>query len=292
MAILIDGDMMQAGEPQIEDEKEKPTVVDPLDVLGDPGHPPATAEITSILQGYVEGLQTFIQGNQGKMKGVKQFDPSLVKPYCPHLCFGSKLEAGVRDLSRQEYLGILKDTSPDLWNLLNSSDLKEGLPEYGIDIYSESSFKDVPQAIGIIAEPGREAMQSLQESTRNIKIIPDMKFLSLFMERGQEFRDYLSKSNFSESGELFVYCKQLTTGPAYGRSFPNSKTEKNIPDSTSLFSPDKLLHYIQETGSKEIRGMMQEYEEIIKYLKGGNAGGGKMKPMYDCLKKANPGLAI
>lgn len=177
-----------------------------------------------------------------------------ILPYAPYLCFEGNLTVKVRPLTRAEYLSVLKQTSPSLWQMLEETDLKELLPMNEIKVYRSFKFAGTLDELGLNQADGREELGDLYQSSSNLRLIPSLEFFSLFMKEGAALRHYLQTLNdvmTSEDPIFYVGVRE--------HSSPNCIFKSSFPIVKALFSPDRVLKFVQTSGKKELSSLISEY---------------------------------
>ncbi len=223
--------------------------------------------------------------------------------YAPFLRFkyesSNTLIIQSRPLTREEYLSVLKQTTPELGAILEGTDLKELLPSDSIQIYDINSYNPVLASLGLGTEAGCKAIVDLLQCSRKFTYIPDLKTLSLFLANGAQLREYLQVNNTLQaqvtSSEGVFKVEQRS-----GESFPTLQT--NFPGTEQLFAPDMVLKYVQQTGKTEVRNMIGEYAQVTTEVnreinRGSNSNihtkiVDALNYLYKLLEKNNPSLVL
>ncbi len=280
MAILIDGDMMEVEEQveEIEDfvvaDEEKDTAAQPS-AQRDPA-------LVKVVEDHIQKFVTYLPTACHLSGSPVPTDllPEHLLPFAPYLCFNKELALVPRTLTPDEYIGLLKKSSPITGELFAVSDLKEILPDE-IDLMNDSYLSNMPVDLDLRDETGKSEVLKLYRQSTKFSLIPDLTSLSLFMENGENFRDFVGSSNLATKDPLLIqFPAKHSAGSKILASFPK-------------MSPDSLLDYVQFSGKSEIKDMLQEYDSIRSYCDPQmNSYQDIIKRLHDRIKKANPELTI
>lgn len=286
--MLIEGKEVELAKSDGNPEEKTETADEPL--VQEPGA--GLDDIARIMYQNVIGFAGYVQAKHTVFSefAVVPFadclKASFLEPYAPYLRFGiDPTEGGfiytkVRELSRSEYLSALKKTSPALGKLLEKTDLKEYLPEKFNPrndwIFESLSFLD------FCREPGSQALLALTDLSRNCFNLASLEAVSLFMMEGERFRKYLKSLSPRQDTEKFAFFNAVR---------PQNK-EWDFPVPFSLFSPEKLLNYVEENGDLKVRAMVSEYERIWDVFQTSRKNEDLFPFLSGRLKMANPGLLL
>ncbi len=194
-------------------------------------------ENKKLLENYIERLAPFAEHS------IDAYSPELVKPYAPYLVFDWSLRLSVRNLKREEYLSILKQTSPE------TAYSSESFPSL---INIEKSYFN---GLNLVADKSREEVSKFLLASWDNLYFPNLSYLSLFMENGKEFRDFLSFSGLEHNNlarlTIFdvVHVMNIYLNP---------------PE--NLFSDSLLSQYLQKTGKQDIDETINECNTLCQHL--------------------------
>ncbi|MBI4980323.1 hypothetical protein HZC30_02055 [Candidatus Woesearchaeota archaeon] len=254
--------------------------------------------LQDVFTNYLTQMHQYLKANLSIL--APRFDLEPVLPYAGFMRF--KLEQGgngedgliitVKPLKSEEYISALKLTSPALGALLEGTDLKELLPKDGLDAYNPHLNHSMLASLELELEAGRKSITALHHCSREFMYIPDLGFFSYFLANGVQFKEYLATIEAQSGSPVLFEAKteRLTGG------LTQEDTCHNLPTLKELFSPEKVLNYVQQTGNREIRGMMKEYDEertgITMRINRRTISTGALKYLYGLLKQNNPALIL
>ncbi len=286
--MLIEGKEVELETSDCSPKEKTETAEEPL--VQEPGA--GLDDIARIMYQNVIGFAGYVQAKHtvfsefAVVPFVDYLKASFLEPYAPYLRFGIDLTDGgfiytkVRELSRSEYLSALKKTSPVLGDLLEKTDLKEYLPEEFNP--RDSLFFGFLSSLDFSREPGRQALLALTALSRKCFNLASLEAVSLFMTEGDRFRKYL-KSLPRQDKEQFAFFNTVRAAQNKDWDFP-------VP--FSLFSPEKLLNYVEENGDPKVRAMVSEYERIWDVFQKSRKNEDLFPFLSGRLKMANPRLLL
>ncbi len=259
---------------------------------------PENDDNTSLMSNLLAQMYTYLNANQDIQ--ATRFDVKAVH-YAHFLRFKSESSSTLtiqsRPLTREEYLSVLKQTTPELGAMLEGTDIKKLLPLDSIQIYDINRYNPVLASLGLGTEAGCKAIVDLLQCSREFTYIPDLETLSLFLANGAQLREYLRvndtlQAQATSSGEVFKVEQRS------GESVPTLQT--NFPVTEQLFAPNLVLKYIQQTGKTEVSEMIVEYDcvktEIHAMLRPRKEilekASKMVKYLYELLEKNNPSLVL
>jgi hypothetical protein len=263
MVKLIPGESVEAGEP-VTPEVPAPEIPTPVSAASNNDY-----SSVQMMEDYVDHFLTILAANRDfrithdRISGEIQMpDPAIIKPYCPYMFFDPGFRVNIRPFTRDEYLQVLSQTSPDLAELINVTDLKESLPgTIGRSLRDGETLNENGLApLGLEEERGRRASSDFSNYSEYTFVIKETRFLSYFMEHGEFLRAYLSHLPRSETT---VPMLNFWRGVNQSRTNYHEHKLQNFRRPEKLFEPSNLLRYVKETGDTRIRGMLAEYQEII-----------------------------
>ncbi len=252
----------------------------------------------SLMGNLLVQMWTYLNANQNIQAtrfGVKAAD------YTPFLRFKyegkCKSTIQARPLTREEYLSVLKQTTPELGVMLEGTDLKELLPLKSIQIYDLNNYNPVLASLGLGTEAGCKAIVDLLKCSREFTYIPDLETLSLFLANGAQLREYL-RVNDTLQAQVTSSNGMFKVEKCAGESILTVQT--NFPRTEQLFAPDFVLKYVQQTGTTNVQEMLVEYETVNAGIKNqiqlGNYVTTKianvLRYLYELLEKNNPALIL
>ncbi len=280
MAILIDGDMMEAevvpsAAPSAEELREEVE-------LDAPSEDSLSTDSQKIVEHYVKALDSFVNSS-----GTTAFSEELARPYYPFLRFNKKMEIVVRSLSRDEYLDVLKVTSPELGEILSKTDLQDDLPAENIGIYNRNVFRNVHSSLNLFWEEGRTNIDKLRDCSSQMTLVPDMEYFCLFTGTNKQLLEYFTVNKVRLEKPLLVLYHNKDSG------FVNRLTaEHHLPQSSDLFSQENLLNYVRKGSCKKLKDMIHDYERWTNHLTRRGDESKKREGFYQYLYKTHPELTI
>ena len=201
----------------------------------------------------------------GTVSGPGAFTPANILAFAPSMGFTEQLQVRVRPLTADQYLESLKKTSPTLAEIIDCTDLKKSLKPQ-VNIYEGEPWTDPLTAIAAVAPP--KDLLAFDATAESIRLIPDLEMLSWVMKRGNRFREYLAKTNqagIPGQAAIFVY-KRIEENEQI-----KTVVEQHLPATGVLFSPDKVKMYVDATAQHKVRGLIDEYDALVKTAEGEQA---------------------
>lgn len=294
------GDKIIEGEGEVifADTGAKP---DSLDVVVSPA--PAETDVqeaddnASLMRNLLAQMWEYL--NAKPNKSISNFGV-MAAHYAPFLRFKSESESiliQARSLTREEYLSVLKQTTPELGAMLEGTNLKELLPASSLQVYDIESYNPVLASLKLGKEAGCEALADLVKCTRKFTYIPDLKTFSLFLANGKQLREFLRIVGTPTKAPTTPLTGVFKVERFVGEE-PTLQT--NFPETNQLFAPELVLKYVQQTGTTNVREMLVEYDrvgtEIINKIRQGNdvttSIANARNYLYQLLEKNNPSLVL
>ena len=201
----------------------------------------------------------------GNVSGPGAFTPANILAFAPSMGFTEQLQVRVRPLTADQYLESLKKTNPTLAEIIDRTDLKKSLKPQ-VNIYEGEPWTDPLTAIAAVAPP--KDLLAFDATAESIRLIPDLEMLSWVMKRGNRFREYLVKTNqagIPGQAAIFVY-KRIEENEQI-----KTVVEQHLPATGVLFSPDKVKMYVDATAQHKVRGLIDEYDALVKTAEGEQA---------------------
>ncbi len=274
MAILIDGEMMEAGEkPQLEEVVE--TSADPKQTGG-----AATRTDNTLMEAYLRGFQKSISTIQGR-DGVNLKQPQhkkWIRTTTPWLCFREGLIFAYKEITRDNFIQMVEKLDSQLGKLLTITDLNNLIPEQ-IQLSSVTSYEKLPSNLQSRIKVAVQSVKTLLDCSKAVKVIPDWESLSLFLSHGEKLRDVVLQSGMSPDQIPFAKYS------AYGRE----TVILNFPE----IGAKELISYVESSGDGNITEMLTEYDNFRFKCQSLKDYPNKVVDfLYDQLKKNHPELTI
>ncbi len=277
MAILLDGEMLEAGQ-----EVEERLPEGEEEVVEKNAEPD---EISKIICHYLTAASDYAENDPYLKKYNFAFDASHLHHFARYICFDNHMQARIRRITKEEYIGLVRKNSPQLAELIQDTDLMESLPVL-LDLKEneETNANYVPKAVRLLDKKSFDELTVLYRFSNEVKLFPDYGFFSLFMEHGKEFRAFLKITKPEYETPLLLIRRAPT-------SAPNKDIKENhLLEADVLFTPERLLRYTERSGNKNIGGMIEDYETVhncLRYSYFNSVGN-----VFEHLEKANPELTI
>jgi len=244
---IIQGEGVVAGKEATAEEPKE----DPVEKRS--ATPPNSNDLSGVIDSHLHDYATFHEDDS--------FDVESAKVYTPFIAFNDVMQLCVHKLSTDEYLGTLRQTSPDLAELIELTDMKDKFPDDGLYIFGSKVFEEATSGcMDLRSEKGNKAIGKFSSDSLSVVMVSNYHVLSLFMEHGEEFRKYCSHLGEAISVDQPLIKISTETNQENENYY---KFTFNLKGSRELFSPENLLDYVRVSGSKDISPMLTEYTALI-----------------------------
>ena len=192
--------------------------------------------------------------------------PARITPFASYIGFTEKLNIMVRPLTKPEFITAITQMNPELGSSLSETDLQNDLPDK-INLYQKKDFSELMQTMGVYEQA--DEVRKISYASEKFKLISTLEMLSLFMETGAAFLEYLGSTAFQKYRSIMPQQRPLVTNYTALNKMGMDVTifGEFFPPTSEVFSPDTLRAYVT-TGSKDVKGFMEEYRQIENCAKG------------------------
>lgn len=230
----------------------------------------------------VSALKTYpLAIHNMKKKNKDPFTPNIVSELAEFIRFDIRFDRGlcahIGGIPRSEIPRVIGEQNPTLKSLLEETDLKESIPDpFFITDYSH--YKIFP--VSLERETGLEYYHfvNFEKSASTRFVIPNIQFMSLFIENGQDLRDYATITAELRNKPIFsATLKPFGNQYILDKEFEpfNSRDLKNFHDAYKDYK------------DREVSPMINQVKNLIKII---NEPEYATEKLYRYLKQHNPQL--
>ena len=185
---------------------------------------------------------------------------------------------GVRfvPISKDRVLEMLDKKAPDLGYLARHTDIGD-LIQDPFDLENIMQY-NIPNCLNLDLVLPISDIARMKFQTKNYFLIPNLKFLSLFVPESEKFRKYVESAGDVSGGPLLVIQETLM-------NYRNDLIQ-------NVFTAESLKKFSEDSGITEIKGMINSVLEFDNGLGGGVLLDKLRSRLYERLKQYNPQLVI
>lgn len=186
------------------------------------------------------------------------FDLSVVKLYAPWIRLDDGLRSKICPIPKKRTIEIFKDKcTSDIKELIDNSDFDELLEKEIEDpfiVHKFESYEKIPNALRFKETMGLYSADVFNTTLGHDLVIPDLNYMSLFVEDGETLREYAKM--FYKSHKRPTWSNLV--------SIPHNGYMQTDLAVTVLFDTESLAKFCKTTGIKKVGGMVHEVEEILQ----------------------------
>ncbi len=200
---------------------------------------------------------------------LRKFNLEYVSAFSKFMRFSPQLHIIFPSIPKDEIIKIATRGDPSLERTLRGTDLGSGLPE-NLFVIGWINKSKIPEFFGV------DNLYNLCSLSNSCFLIPDLKFLSLFMENGALVRDYarliqingVSQLNSESEDDPEPGSLDARVNARESKFFLKllqKGTGKLIDE--NLFSLENLSRFHSSSGNAILKPMVEEYYEIKEEIK-------------------------
>jgi hypothetical protein len=213
-----------------------------------------TEEINSILKSYIQDISNY----EHKKYIDKILDTPIITQFVEYLRFKEDFTPTFVDIPREKFFEVVYVKNEKIKYLLENTNIREIVPEKISldDIKNNKTMYNLKETHEVLKE-----LYDFEEKGNNLFMIPDPGFLSLFIEDGEKFRDYLKSATILKS----TSHKILTIDPRdYSTDYT---TTSDLDIQHNLFNLDLLVEFCSKENVSEISNMINQVNNLKEDLK-------------------------
>ncbi len=152
-----------------------------------------------------------------------------------------------KEMTRQELVDLLIANDGGLKPILENTDIACYIPEK-FNILSEHVGRSMPAFLEAKELLNYENLKKLEQFSTNHFIIPDLKFISYFIEEGEKLRTYFESCSQDLGQKPFL--------------LETNYLKNSVQCNFNIFTKSWLKDFYEKTGIRQIKKMMDEIIEI------------------------------
>jgi hypothetical protein len=200
----------------------------------------STYDVKEMMDSYIDSM------SEGR-----DFNKHIVKNFTDYIRFGKGLEPIILPIPKEEFLKIISKDSPDLQYVVDHTDIINNIPDF---INIETTYNDLFYDTDLCdTGDDLEYVKEFNEDGKNIFIIPNIEFLSLFLEHGAKLRKYQEVTKIDNDGDIL----KITTNQ-------DKRLELELP--YQMFQVKHLKKFCEETKITKITDLTNELKKLKEYV--------------------------
>jgi hypothetical protein len=190
-----------------------------------------------------------------------KFDLSVVKLYAPWIRLDDELRSKICPIPKKRVIELFKERcESSVGELMENSDFDELLEKELEDpffVHESEFYVNIPNALRFKETMGLYSADVFNTKLGYDLVIPDLNYLSLFVEDGATLREYAKM--------FYKSHKRPTWSNLVSISQDNRFMQTDLTN-TVLFDTESLAKFCKSTGTKKISGAVREAEEIMQQM--------------------------
>ena len=229
-------------------------------------------------------LRDFLLAHQNPLidpraKALDSFNPFILEHLIPYLRFNPLMKVVPVPIPRTDLFRIIGKTDTDLAYVLENTDLGLHFPDE-FDLLKDNLPKSM-NILGISHLVVEKQAMSLAKVTEKRLLIPNQYFLSLFLEQGEVYRQFLQAVGYDGTRSMPYFFHFLDENGKLMRA----ESKDHIPLTVS-----NLKRYIESGGERKLAGLLDSITTLALQLRADSTQVRNI--LYEQLAKYNPQLAV